>query len=216
MRILPLFLLLALPAAPALAQTGNTPRFGVGVSLDMTPTDGSLGMGSQLSARTGNIHFPLQVSTRIRIEPMAGFASESDKSTDTFMGQSTVNESRLTVWRLGVGVFYVFQTTSPLRLYAGPRLGLRRRSLRQHYEDPLNSATQKVSQRDWFLSAAFGGEYFPLRHFSVGGEAQVTYTGFGDLNVETTPPVPPGSSTEFGGHSVDTAGLIVVRWYVGK
>ena len=216
MRRIAYVLLVTGLGSPSLADAQEPLRFGLGVSLDMTPIDGGgIGSGSTLEARTGNLHFPLQVSRRIRLEPMIGYATESDKVVSTSSGLTSTSVSKFTIWRAGLGAFYVMRAGSAVRLYVGPRIGWRRRARRDKISSPGSSISQDVRERDWFFSGAFGGEYYLARSFSIGGEAQMIYTGFGSQDVTLTPPPPPGSgSSVFSGHSFETAGLIVIRWFV--
>jgi hypothetical protein len=195
-------------AAQAPAQ-----RFGVGVSLDMTPTSSFTILGGSpiLEARTGNIHFPVRVSRRLRIEPMLGYAKETQKSTSS--GSS--NSSSFSTLRFSVGLTWLLPRGSDFQLYAGPRLGLWRRRAQDKTTAPgFPAFSQTASQTNKFLSGVFGGEYFVTPSFSVGGEAQLTWTSFGDIDISLSPPNPaPPPPTDLSGSKWETAGLIVVRWF---
>ena len=72
----------------------------------------------------------------------------------------------------------------------------------------------RATQSDKFLAAVFGGEFYLSSHFSLGGEAQLSYTDLGDIKVSQTPTPPfPVSNTGESGSMLETAGLIAVRWY---
>jgi hypothetical protein len=198
--------------APAEGQISD-PRFGVGVSLDMTPTSGfSLGGSFSFEARTGNLHFPIRVSRSIRLEPAVGYARETQEVNNP----TSSAEGKFSVLRVGLGVMFLLPRGESFLAYAGPRVGLRRRT--QKITDRFTGAptiTTTVQQTDKFLSAAFGGEYFLSPYFSLGGEAQLTYTDFGATDFEIDPPPPPGTGAEFDGSRLETAGLIMIRWYPG-
>ena len=209
-RLIPAGFLLVFAAAGQ-AQTPPQ-RFGVGVSLDMTPTSGfAVGAGPAFEARTGNIHLPIGVSPTFRIEPMMGYARDSRKSSSP---TSSFSES-FSILRIGVGFLYVMPRSASFHLYAGPRLGIwRLRSEEKSTSPGFPTFSQTAKQTNKFLSGVFGGEYFIIPAFSVGGEAQLTYTSYGDVDNSSSPPPPPGSpGSEFSGSKVETAGLIVVRWF---
>jgi hypothetical protein len=196
---------------PAQAQT-SSPRFGTGVSLDMTPTSGfSLDGGFNFDARTGNLHFPVRISRSIRLEPTLGYARETREQSDP----SSSSEGKFSVLRVGLGIMFLLPRGESFLAYAGARVGLRRRT--QEITNRFTgfpSTTSRIQQTDKFLSAVFGGEYFLAPYFSLGGEAQVTYMAYGEPDVDTDPPQ-PGPQLQFDGSSLATAGLIVIRWYPG-
>lgn len=211
LRLLVLSVVTAVLASPLDAQS-KTSRVGVGVSLDVTPTgEWSLFEEFRFPGRTGNIHVPIQVSRNLRLEPMLGYAHEHQRSTS---GGSSLDVSA-TLWRLGIGVLYQLPAKGDFRAYAGARLGLRHRSQKLRQEDPsFPTATSKAWQNDKFLAAVFGGEFFLSPHFSLGGEAQLSYTDLGDIKLSQTPPNPfPPTNIGESGSELETAGLVTVRWY---
>ena len=202
---------LALLVAPLTAQVPR-PGLGVGVSLDLTPTsDFSLLGNLKFSARTVNLHFPISVGRTFRLEPMVGYAHESQKITVN--GASI--EASATVWRLGLGLLYQLRAHGDFQAYAGGRVGIRHRSQKASQSDPNNPPPQsvKASQSDKFIAAVFGGEFYFSPHFSLGGEAQLSYTDDGDIKTSQTPPPGPGPTQTESGSQLETGGLIVVRWY---
>lgn len=211
-RILTVGVTLAALAAPLQAQ-GPKPGFGVGVSLDLTPTgDFSLFEDFRFPGRSGNIHFPIRISRSFRLEPMLGYAHEHQRNA---IGGSSF-DMKATLWRLGVGFLYQLRPQGDFQAYAGGRVGIRRRSQKITQTNPSfpPPVTNKATQSDKFLAAVFGGEFSFSPHFSLGGEAQLSYTDLGDVKVSETPPPPfPQPNISESGSQLETAGLIVVRWY---
>jgi hypothetical protein len=196
-------------AASSQAQ-GPRPGFGVGVSLNMTPTSGfALSGGQAFDARTGNIHLMFRAARAWRIEPMFGYARESQKATLSGNTQTAT----FNLWRVGVGFLYLLPRGSSFQAYVGPRLGLVHKYEKDEIRGPgFPTASATLTETDKFISAVFGGEYFLAQRFSLGGEAQITYTNFGDLNRKSVPPN-PNPQPKRDGSSLETGGLIVVRWY---
>jgi len=60
------------------------------------------------------------------------------------------------------------------------------------------------SKTDWYVSPAFGSEFFVSKHFSVGGEVRVEFTFFGDYDDS-------GSTTRV--RVIRNRNLFFVRWY---
>ena len=205
-----LVLVLVAGAGPLRAQLAGD-RFGVGVSLDMTPTSGALlAGGATFDARPGNIHFPIQVSRSIRIEPTLGYAREKEESS---LGTTSVS-GYYRIWRLGVGVLLLMPRSAHFQAYIGGRVGIANQYQKQQFEDTsipfAQSSTAKRS--DKFLSTVFGGEFYFAPEFSLGGEAQITYTNYGDIDVSSTPPN-PSPQPRSDGSRLETAGQIALRWY---
>lgn len=211
-RILPIGLVLLVLSQAAQAQE-KRPQVGVGVSLDVTPTgDFSLFDELHLTGRTGNIHVPIQVAPRVRLEPMIGYAHESQETTN---GSATFKASG-TLWRVGVGLLFQLSSHEDFQAYAGGRVGLARRSAKFTDSDPNfpPPTTTKASQKNTFLAAALGGEFYFSPRFSLGGEAQLVYTDLGDVKASANPAPPfPTPGVGESGNELTTAGLIVVRWY---
>jgi Outer membrane protein beta-barrel domain len=192
----------------------QTPRqsFGVGVSLDMTPTDGFVvGAGPGFEARTGNIHVAIRAGRSIRIEPMIGYARDRRKTSSS----TNTSQETFSVLRASLGALYLIPRGSSFQVYTGGRLGMWRLRTEDRTTSPgFPTFSSSAKQTNLFLSAVFGGEYFIVPAFSVGGEAQLTYTSYGDIDFDVNPPPPPGGpSSEFSGSKVETAGLIVIRWF---
>jgi hypothetical protein len=201
----------------ALSQTGEAqerrPQVGVGVSLDLTPTgDFSLFDELHLTGRTGNIHVPIQISPTVRLEPMIGYAHESQEATNG----SATSKAAGTLWRAGVGLLFQFSNHEDFQAYAGGRAGLARRSVKLTNSDPNfpPPTTAKASQKNTFVAAVLGGEFYFSPRFSLGAEAQLVFTDLGDVKNSTSPPPPvPTPGIGESGSELTTAGLIVVRWY---
>jgi hypothetical protein len=155
------------------------------------------------------LHVPLELGSRLRLEPAVGYFRTTEEISDDI--GSTTDE--FSIWRVGVGILYQFPMDSSVRLFVGPRVGFRR--LRRDRETFFGSTERFIATRtDWFITAAVGAEYFLAGRFSLGGEAQLTRTTFGnaDFTIDPAPPTPLPEQ-ETGGSEMETNGLITVRWY---
>jgi hypothetical protein len=186
-------------ATTAYAQDEG-PKAGIGLSLN-PPTLGALDLDGGVTINTGlpfdfgNFYFPIVVSPKFKIEPEFGLFRASIKYQD---GGFT-DEEKATILRLGLGLFYVFPTKGDLRGYVGPRLGFIYTTASDNGSD--------VSETDWVLGLALGGEYFFSSHFALGGEAQLNYIRLGK------PDSDDGGDYDLSRHVISTHGLILVRWY---
>lgn len=207
----PLTLLAALAVLlPSTAAGQHRLRAGLGVSLDLNTT-GNLELFSSAapSGRSAVLHIPVEMSSRIRVEPTVGYFRTTEETSDDIGSTSDA----FSIWRVGLGLLYQFSMDSSVRLFVGPRAGFRR--LRRNRETFFGTPERFIVTRtDWYVTGAMGAEYFLADRFSLGGEAQLTWTSFGnaDFSVDPAPPTPlPEQRT--GGSEVETNGLITVRWY---
>ena len=209
MRPLTLLAVLAV-LLPSTAVGQHRIRAGLGVSLDLNTT-GNLELFSSAapSGRSAVLHVPVEVGSRLRVEPTLGYFRTTEETSDDIGSTSDA----FSIWRVALGLLYQFPMDSSVRLFVGPRAGFRR--LRRDRETFFGGAERFIVTRtDWYVTAAGGAEYFLADRFSLGGEAQFTWTSFGnaDFSVDPAPPTPlPAQRT--GGSEVETNGLITVRWY---
>jgi len=195
--------LLAL-AAPLLAQESvsttrpDTGSFGIGMTIstfavlveDFTMTP--FGVSAIL--------LPIRVSGKMMLEPEIGIIRVKYSSTSA----TGSTEYAFTNVRLGTGILAQLARRGALRPYAGPRVGIERRSTRS-----VSSATgtDKTTQTNWSLSGVLGAQHYFTEHFSLGGEAQLSYVKFG--NQETSGFGEPVSGRTL----VHTTAVAMLRWY---
>ncbi len=170
----------ALAVAPAaLAQQKDAVKVGLGVSLETfnlaqfgAAVQGSVPLDTPLS-----VYVPIQISPHLRVEPSLGFATFSMDAV--YANTANIPESGH-AWNLGVGVLYYPAPAQPAGFYVGGRAGV----VFAGYSisnAPLPSTD--VSWTNVYLKAVLGGEYFLAPKFSVGLEAQLGVTFFGDEDV---------------------------------
>lgn len=68
------------------------------------------------------------------------------------------------------------------------------------------------------MGIVFGAEYFPISHYSAGGEVSLNYTTFGNPTITNTtspPQTPPAytNSNDVAQYSFNTEALFFMRWY---
>lgn len=129
------------------------------------------------------IHVPI-IRGGLKLEPELGYlrASSSVKVED--MGEVSTNTSSL---RIGCGVF-LYKPVNKVSFYYGGRIGIVKMSSSEEedYESPLygEDTESKTSQTNFYIGPAVGAEYWIGEHFSVGGEAQLLYTEYGEPKIE--------------------------------
>ncbi len=195
----------ALVAAPAaLAQQKDAVKVGVGVSLETfnaaqfgAAVQGGIPLNIPVS-----VYVPIQVSPHLRIEPSLGFATYSQ---DQAAAAATNNQVDGHAWNLGVGVLYYPTPAQPAGFYVGGRLGLVFSGFTT--VNGANTVVTELSETDFYLRAVLGGEYFVASKLSVGLEAQVGVTFYGDEKISGQPTI----SRSLTGWS--TSGLIFVRYF---
>jgi hypothetical protein len=182
-----LVLLLAslLTALPSQAQEAR-----VGLGVGISPSSLNVVDVDRLLAPL-SIYLPV-VTPSFRLEPEIGLLRGSS-SDDDF-------ESTSTAFSMGAGLFLNRPMDASTLLYGGVRLGT------LFLSDTIESefGDEDESRTDFFVGPSAGGEHFFSDHFSLGGEAQVLYTSFGDEEDEG----------EDASRSVlRTRALFFVRWY---
>jgi hypothetical protein len=202
---LPAFILLA--AAPLTAQEAKS-RFGLGATFNpggfVVP-----GESQVILTQTGfnNILIPIRKAT-VTIEPEIGLlrvVTEDEIQT----GPTTFTKVKATVMnnRIGVGLLKHLKRTENFEPYVAPRVGF----IFASSEEPSGlTTTSKTSSTNFYVTGGAGGQYFFSDHFTLGGEAQLTYTKLGKPKVTGNPAFSgPGGS----GSMISTLGLIALRWY---
>jgi hypothetical protein len=182
----------------ALAQQASAkgdPKFGLGVGLTRSASDGP---------DLGTLVFvPINVAPNFRVEPFIGWA-RSD--LDPGVGRANLGSpvsGKTSDFTLGIGAFLVQPIAAQVQLYAGGRLA----SQWQSFKD---NAGDKDARRNTILAAAAGGEYLPVPRVALGGEVQLAYISFGDTHFSG----PGGSGTAGGGSGSATQATLFARFYL--
>ncbi len=66
-----------------------------------------------------------------------------------------------------------------------------------------------MKRTDWWVGGAIGAQYFFSAHFSLGGEASLTYTYVGDTKYDP----PSYNSNDYTTRRILTSGDIIMRWF---
>ena len=215
--------------SPAGAQ--DTLRYHLGAGVSVEP--GLFGqtvymstMGSGLYVTTGPlysvspyyIYFPVTLTRNFRIEPRFGIYSLHNESSNS-LTPSQPTKDDLTLTHIGLSIEYLIPVTERFQIYAGPRAGLNFISETSSYYGytvypAYGNFTTTQSETDFMISGIFGGEFFPLRELSVGGEIDINYVSFGNPDYTQTPPSTSAQGTTTRTQSlVSTGALLFVRWY---
>jgi hypothetical protein len=181
-------LLAVLAVSPALAEekaAAEKVQVGLGVSVgafDIT----SVMMANRLP--TNQVYVPISFG-QFRVEPSLGYFSY-----DQDLGGSG------SALFLGVGGFYVTRPAKDINLYGGARLGF-------NFVSDKSAAGVNGSATDFRFALTAGGEWLASPRFSLGAEAQLGRTGFGELKrggVVDQPSIV----------SYNTLGLLFFRFYL--
>ena len=165
------------------------------VAQDLPPR---FGVGVDLSSR---LTLAVALNGSLRLQPEVAFTQQS---ADIGGGVSGTERETLSLFHAGAGLFLVRPLAAggeTLLVYAGPRGGVE-----LQHASILGGVS---NQTDWWVGLACGGEYFLGRHFSLGGEAQVTrrFAGKASQSAATLSPF-AFTTTDW-----ETRGLLLVRFY---
>lgn len=153
-----------------------------------------------------NIYIPVMVKPNFRIEPEAGIFSHSYEYTSG----TNISKHTLTVFRIGIGLFYMHSIDTSFSTYLGPRTGILSTSEKSGYTSSYSGDEENTfSEIDFFIGLCLGGEYLFSRHFSAGGEVQLNYIKYG--NPERTPA--SITSTNYTQSIFTNNCLLFIRWY---
>ncbi|HXX63242.1 MAG TPA: outer membrane beta-barrel protein [Bacteroidota bacterium] len=202
-----------LGASTATAQD-STVHVGIGVSIDPPRLFISSGSSFYSNVVTPvNVYVPIG-SAHFRVEPDFGFYSYTYESTVS----GTSEENDASIVHIGLGAFYIISSGSPTRVYLGPRLGLNFVSMKSSSSYLSIASSSEVSETDFTIGLAVGGEHMLSPQFSVGGEAQLNYIIFGQpTETQTSGGMPAQSnasnSVDVTRHLFATNVLFFFRWY---
>ena len=137
-----------------LAQTGMS-RFGLGINVSKDVITQFL--------------IPITLSAKLRIEPELGIYQYS--------GSDHTRDVSSTLFNVGTGFFAILHRQKTA-IYLGGRLGIMGNLQTNEYKQSTttngNTSTEQHITK-FYVAPALGGEYFFMRHFSLGGEIQLQY-----------------------------------------
>ncbi|NNG15433.1 MAG: outer membrane beta-barrel protein [Gemmatimonadales bacterium] len=201
---------------PLSAQGHRPGTVGLGIGIDAVPNSVTSVFGFDADGRTGMILVPIQVATRIRLQPAIGYWRFSQDVQDAV----SRFEQTLTQWSAGLALHYLFPLAQKAQTYVGSSIAFNRLSETERTAFSPSPPSRRTAKRtDTVLSAIAGGEYFFAPRFSMGGEVQLQYLMAGDVETSVeptpTPPPVPVSTPEFDASVIQTNGQFVIRWYFG-
>ena len=167
-------------AGTAHAQ-GDGVKVGIGVNLIQATISPDLSGGGNFGAvALGDILVPIHFGQRFKLEPWLGVFRFKEKSEDT----GFTSDEKVTQWRFGTGLYFRFPTSESFVPYFGPRVGLMLTSFSDENTFTGGSSKFELSETDFLIGLALGGEYFFSGHFSLGGEVQLNYISLGEPTVK--------------------------------
>ncbi|MEX2152054.1 MAG: outer membrane beta-barrel protein [Gemmatimonadaceae bacterium] len=192
-----LLLVVALPLtaqeAPAPTTDEQIGKWGIGISL--SPVSIFIDEVGLIPIGFNNFLMPIRVGAATTLEPEFGLFRSSSSSSGA--------ENSFNNLRVGVGLLMPLRERASLRPYTGGRVGVSRTTT-----ESIGGfgGSQKTRQNSWHMSAVLGAQHFFTRHFSLGGEVQLTRTSVGE---QTGGSSPTGTAQSF----VTTGGVMMLRWF---
>jgi hypothetical protein len=209
MRIVKASLLALVTASTLGAQDPAKSMFGLGVTFN----PGALllpGETEALLTQSGfnNILVPIRTA-KLTFEPEFGINRTTvEREIQTGPSTFTTVKSKVSMKRIGAGLLKHLARRDNLEPYVAPRIGF----IFASSEEPSGfgtTTTIKTSATNFYLTGAAGAQYFFSSHFTLGGEAQLTYTKIGKPEVTGTS-FPPSTQS---GSTITTLGVVTIRWY---
>ena len=187
-----------------------------GVAAQVTPGHVGIGVGINNGLE---IRLPVSLSRRWRLEPAVGLTDQKVTGTTSLSASTDPSrESSDRAWRLSILLARVVSLDSAVSVYLGPRVGVSRTSQSRDFAfgsaPPNLISWRQVSPQFGLVT---GAEFFLTRHFSIGGEVNLTETFNGPVTVSPSPlPQNVVLGLQTGGHTLRTGAEAVVRWFFGK
>jgi hypothetical protein len=183
----------ALAAAPAARAQPQPTRVGFGIGL--APFAPLALTNARIAPVGAGLYLPIQIGPNLRVEPSLSILSfsQSPAADGSAVG-------------IGAGAFYWFvpPQVQQVGFYVGPRLELF--FLKSKQANPPG-ADVETKETDFALTAVMGGEYFVASRFSVGAEAQLALTWYGDRKVSGQPSVSRDAA------GLSTNGVVFLRYF---
>jgi hypothetical protein len=124
------------------------------------------GIGISAKSDNGLLYFPIDVSSRFRVEPYLRHMSSDSTQTTDFGGETTTFESESDLVEGGVGIFGLAVPKESVRLYFGGRAS--------YFDGDTRSTTSelqfKQSTHGYRVTPTVGFEYLFNSRFTLGGE----------------------------------------------
>lgn len=199
---------LAIPPAVQ-AQQKDAVKIGIGASIEAFnyAQFGAMTLGAVPANVPVSVYVPIQITPHLRIEPSLGLATYSQDRAAAALGTGEVSGH---AWNIGVGVLYYLAPAQPAGFYVGGRLGLVFSG--RTTVNGANTVLTEGSETDFYLRGVLGGEYYLAPRFSVGVEAQLGPTFYGNESLTVTPgPSPATVSRNLTGWN--TSGLVFARFF---
>lgn len=222
------------------SQSEKDNKLGIGISLDparighvsyynYSPEFGLIN-STVNNATPIMFYLPINVTERVRLEPSFGLYTINNENTTTsdYPGTApTTNTNSASLITIGLRGVYLSSLSKSFELYFGPRLDFSFVSSSNVYSqiythsDGSNTTvinTTGSKETDINMGVVFGAEYFPISHYSVGGEVSLNYTTFGNptlTNTTSPPQTQPAytNSNDVTRYSFHTDALFFMRWY---
>jgi hypothetical protein len=148
------------------------------VCLSGSALAADFGLGVSVRSGDATIYMPIDISEAFRIEPMLQY--EYRKSEYTLFDDTIASTNTGTLWAVGVGLFGVTQLAESASVYYGGRVSYMSSESESSYLGTLPGgavlAPESRESDGIVLAPTLGLEYHFSEHFSIGGEAALTYT----------------------------------------
>ena len=216
MAIITAFCIALLAPSTASAQDSEQPFVGLGVRIQdpfSTQIANSIGTGTSL-----NVFVPINVLSNFRLEPDIGFGrtSQTEEAFDNDGDLVLRTDEIASVFRLGVGGFYMLSPGERTNIYFGGRLGFLRFNGEER-RDLVNVSDGEervyVKRNDLVLTVASGGEAYITPYLSIGGEFALDIISQGDPNVQRDPPQQNNNNVVQTGSAILPNGALFIRWF---
>jgi hypothetical protein len=171
---------LCLVAAASLHAQESNVRIGFGVSAGQIIIADLPDDNIMTPLHLSTVSIPIYLTKSFRVEPEFGIISRSQEVT--WSTPRETQTSTTTNFRLGIGIHYVIQNLADVEqmsLYLGPHLEVLPFSYERTSSLPGTPARTE-SQSNLMLGFRVGGEYSPVRPFSIGIETGLEYISVGD------------------------------------
>lgn len=156
------------------AYAEDETRVGLGTGFSTGGTISILNLEIAVEGALSPVSFYAPVTFgNVRLEPEIGYMRYSRSSENGDSSNRTL--------QLGTGVFGVREIAERTHFYFGARIGVLLHALDMSYDGPFLPDDVSDSSTNLYIGPAIGSEYMLNNNFSLGGETQLLYTSYDDV-----------------------------------
>lgn len=185
----------------------------VSVLLSITSNVFAAKFGIGMSARSGEteIYFPIDISSRWRVEPSIRYSQYEDSQSASTTSFDTSYYSKQKTLDLSLGFFYQYQAYESVAIYYGLRGGYSIIEYETRSVTDQTSSSSTYKGDGYSVVPTLGIEYWFAQRFTVAGEVGYAFSKSGYDNTSSSSSSIDSFNYDTEGHS--TMSRLILRYF---